>query len=241
MKYIFQWLADILNGMERGVIDFLSALVPYAVPVIPAYLTYYHTVDMMNFPPWVAVTAAFVVETLGMASVSTTIKFWRNNQRYKADQNKAPFWLALGTYIFYLVIVMSVNVLLEKVSGTRSNAIIWAIGLFTSLSAPSGVLVSIRTQYSEMLEERKEKKAGGIQSSQQPKQQPREQKEKHASDHKDKIPAMLEAEYKKSGRVLSLSEITASLKLEHSKNKGYVSTMRTKWMNDNNITKPPFP
>ena len=68
---IFEFLAKVLNGMERGIIDFISAFVPYAVPIIPAYLTFYHTRDMMDFPAWVAWTAAFVVEALGLASVAT--------------------------------------------------------------------------------------------------------------------------------------------------------------------------
>jgi uncharacterized membrane protein YidH (DUF202 family) len=158
---IFKTISDIVNGAEKSFLDLLSALVPYFVPVIPAYLTYYHTIEQMNFPPRVALTAAFVVEVLGITAVSTAIRFYRHNQRYKDAKNKAPFWLAIGTYVFYLVVVMMVNVILEIVAGTRSNAVITAIALFSLLSVPSGVLISIRTQFSEMLEERQERRSGG--------------------------------------------------------------------------------
>src|SRR6266508_3566336 len=114
---IFQAIADILNGAERSFLDLLSVIVPYAVPIIPAYLTYYHTRDEMAFPDWVAKTAAFVVEVLGITAVSTAIRFWRNNTMYKSEKEKAPFWLAVGVYVFYIVIVLSVNVILEIVSG----------------------------------------------------------------------------------------------------------------------------
>lgn len=158
MQKFFSELAEVLNNSERAVIDLLSAFVPYMVPVIPAYLTYFHTLELMKFPAWVAFTAAFVVETLGMASVSTTIRFWRNNQRYKSEANKAPFGLALSIYVMYLVIVLTVNVVLEMVSGERSGWIIFSIGLFSLLSVPSGVLISIRAQFTEMLSERAEAK-----------------------------------------------------------------------------------
>lgn len=155
----FQAIADVLNGAERSFLDLLSVLVPYAVPIIPAYLTYWHTLIEMDFPRWVAWTAAFVTEVLGITAVSTAIRFWRNNQIYKSDKERAPFWLAVGVYVFYIVIVLSVNVILEIVSGVRTGWVIFAIGLFSLLSFPSGVLISIRAQYTEMLEDRTERKA----------------------------------------------------------------------------------
>jgi hypothetical protein len=156
---LFQTITDILNGAERSFLDLLSVLVPYFVPVIPAYLTYFHTRDQMGFPHWVAVTAAFVVEVLGITAVSTAIRFWRNNQLYKADKERAPFWLAVGVYAFYILIVLAVNVILEIVAGARSGWVIFSIGLFSLLSVPSGILISIRAQYTEMLEDRNERKA----------------------------------------------------------------------------------
>ena len=154
MKAIFQFMADTINGAERAILDFLSAIVPYAVPFIPAYLTYFHTQDQMDFPWQVAGSAAFVVEVLGITAVSTAIRFYRYNMKYTASQNKAPFALAIFTYVFYLVIVLSVNVILELVANTRSGWVIFSIGLFSLLSVPSGILISIRTQFSEMLEDR---------------------------------------------------------------------------------------
>jgi hypothetical protein len=155
---IFQAIADVMNGAERSLLDLLSVLVPYFVPIIPAYLTFTHTRDLMGFPTWVAWTAAFVVEVLGITAVSTAIRFWRNNTIYKSEKEQAPFWLAVGVYVFYIAVVLSVNVLLEVVSGVRTAAVIWAIALFSLLSFPSGVLISIRAQYTEMLTDRQERR-----------------------------------------------------------------------------------
>lgn len=164
---LFAYISKVINGAEKSLLDLLSALVPYFVPIIPAYLTYYHTRDQMAFPVQVAWTAAFVVEVLGMTSISTAIRFYRHNQRYAKSliQNKAPFGLAIFTYAFYLVVVLSVNVLLEVEAEKREPVIILAIALFSLLSVPSGVLISIRSQYSEMLEDREARRNPPKQSS----------------------------------------------------------------------------
>lgn len=225
----FQFTADLINGAEKSFLDFLSALVPYCVPVIPAYLTFFHVQKEMAFPVWVAVTSAFVVETLGMASVSTAIRFWYHNQKYKKGDNKAPFQLAIGVYIFYIAVVILVNVILEIVSGNRGGWVILAIALFTLLSVPSGVLIAIRAQYSEVLDaidKRYHKSgnqpapAGGSDGTMR--------REKHASDYHDAIIKMLDAEHAKSGGVLTPKQITTRLKLHHGNNKGYVSTLINK-------------
>ena len=167
LSNVFETISETINGAEKSFLDLLSALVPWAVPVIPAYLTVYHTQHEMGFPVWVAFTAGFVTEVLGIASVSTSIKFYRHNLKYKDSKNHAPFWLALGTYVFYLVIVLTVNVLLEFVEGTRSASVIIAIGLFSLLSLPSAVLISIRAQHteilSEVIERREERKTQRVQ------------------------------------------------------------------------------
>ena len=150
----FRGLSNLINGAERSFLDALSAIVPYFVPVIPAYLTYFHTQDLMGFPSQVAFTAAFVVEVLGITAIATAIRFWRYNMRYKDVTKKAPFTLAIGVYVFYLLVVIMVNVILEVEDGSRNNTIILAIALFSLLSVPSGVLISIRSQFGEMLEDR---------------------------------------------------------------------------------------
>jgi len=244
LNNFFEYASQVLNGAERSFLDLLSIIVPYCVPIIPAYLTYYHTMNIMNFPAWVAATAAFVVEVLGITSVATAIRFYRHNQRYKKSiernaANSAPFWLAVFVYLFYIVIVLVVNVLLEKIAGTRSTGVIIAIALFTMLSFPSGVLISIRTQYTEILEEKQASRLinargglpmGGSQSPQPMGFNP-VARVKYASDYKDRIVSMLDDTYSNTGQVLAPKDITSKLKLEHANNKGYVSTLTKEWKN----------
>jgi hypothetical protein len=238
---LFRGISDVINGGENAIIDAISAITPYLVPIIPAYLTFFHVHDPqgMNFPVEIAWTSAIVVEFLGMSSMATTIRFWRNNQRYKSDKNQAPFWLALGTYIFYLAVTMTVNVLLEVESATRTTTVIWSIGLFSSLSVPSGVIISIRSIYRDMLDERNEQRKPPQGNNNQP--APREEKKKHASDFAPQIVAMLEKTWQNEKRVLAPKEITARLKLDHEKSKGYVSTKTAEWRAQNGIQKDAAP
>ena len=230
---LFGAISNTINGMEKSFLDLLSAIVPYFVPIIPAYLTYFHTRDQMDFPNNVAYTAAFVVEVLGITSVSTAIRFYRHNLRYKDVKNKAPFWLAVGTYAFYLVVVLLVNVILEIVANTRNGWVILSIGLFSLLSVPSGVLISIRTQFAEMLEERSRPAQPAPVYNAETKTPVL--RTKHASDYRDKILKILEQEYKRTGKVPAPKEITSRLKLEHSKNKGFVSTLTKEWREEKGI------
>lgn len=157
LEEIFTYISETINGGERAILDALSAIVPYTTAAIPAYLTYTHTRDIMMFPPSIAGLAAFTVEVLGVTAVSTAIRFLQWNQTHKDKKEKAPFMLAIGTYLFYVAITLSVNVVLEVYTATRAPAIIWAIALFSLLSIPSGVLISIRAQFGEMLEDKRER------------------------------------------------------------------------------------
>lgn len=232
---IFQALADTINGGEKAFVDFLSAIVPYLVPIVPSYLTYWHTLTIMGFPDWVAWTSAIVVETLGLASVSTSVKFWYHNKKYSNNANKAPFRLAIGVYIFYIVTVITVNVLLEIEDGTRNNLVIFCIALFSLLSFPSGVLISIRAQYREVLDsiEQRYHKPSAPVSAPAPSGTLRE---KHASDYRDKIIGLLDAEYGKSGGVLAPKDISVKLRLNHANSKGYISTLTKEWKRGKGIS-----
>jgi len=244
MINFFKLATDALNSGEKYIIDFISTFVPYAVPVIPAYLTYYHTINEMAFPSWVAWTAAFVVEALGLASVATAIRFWQHNKKYKTEANRAPFNLAVGVYICYIVIVIVVNVVLEIVAETRNGWVILSIALFSLLSFPASVLISIRYIHSDILEERQRAKKGGSNAPEQDNSpSPVSGKRRRvASQFQERIVTMLEKEYAASGRVLTPKEITAELKLDHDKAKGYVSTLTSKWKAENGIAgdKPQF-
>lgn len=152
MNRAFDSITKFLNGTEDSLINTLSIIVPWFVPVIPAYLTFRHSEINLQFPVWVAWTAAFVVEVLGLASMRTAVSFYEHNKHYTKQENKSPFRVALSIYSSYLLVVLVVNVLLDW-----QNGVVWwnvlAIGLFSLLSVPAAALISVRAQHTELLRE----------------------------------------------------------------------------------------
>lgn len=154
---IFERFSKIVNDGEDSVINLLCVVAPWLVPIIPAFLTYWHTVKDLGFPVWVAWTSAVVVEVLGLASMRTSISFFEHNKHYSKETNKAPFAVTISTYIFYLIVILTVNILLDVTNGVKWVNVI-AVGLFSLLSVPAGVLISVRTQHSELIKELSERR-----------------------------------------------------------------------------------
>ncbi len=251
---VFRVVSDTINGGENAIIDAISAVTPYLVPIIPAYMTFFHVHDprAMDFPVEIAWTAAIVVEFLGMGSIATTIRLFRNQQIQRAEKNKfqAGFWLALATYVFYLVITMTVNVMLERDLGDRSVTVIWAIALFSLLSVPSGVLIAVRAIYRDILEEKdaprlRPQSLQDLTTKEILKQSGYERKPKHASDYQSEISQAI-ASLHAAGSFPTPKMVTETLAknkivLDHERSKGYIHGKISQWARENNIEKPKNP
>lgn len=235
---MFEWLSASINGGERAIIDLASAVVPYLVPIIPAFLMYDHAMNDMGFEKPIAITAGVVVELLGLASVSTAVRFFLYNRRFKKDAknenpNKAPFKQAITIYAFYVIIVLVVNVILEVENDARSGWVITAIAAFSLLSFPSGWLVALRTGFAEMLEEKE-----SARSNNQNNNTPKPAKKVNASDKKAEILQLLDSHFQQTGEVLKPSQISARLNLDNETAKGYISTETSKWRKEKGIADP---
>lgn len=193
MNKIFDSIIRFLNGIEDSAINTLSIIVPWFVPVIPAYLTFRHSEINLQFPAWVAWTAAFVVEVLGLASMRTAVSFYEHNKRYSRDEKKAPFTVTVLIYAFYLSVVLVVNVLLDI-----QNGVVWwnvlAIGLFSLLSVPAAALISVRAQHTELLRDlernRSERRQARSESSQKVSESYRERSETLPKDWRNLRPTL---------------------------------------------------
>lgn len=157
MNKFFKAITDQIRNTEHALITFISAVIPWLVPLIPAYLTGYHVVNQLGLPEWAGWIIGSIVEGLGLASMSRTIAFWENNRKYTKDTNKMPLLVPLGTYLWYLVIVIVVNVLLEVEAGA-SPIRIWTVGLLATLSVPTAALISVTSIWTERLLERENQK-----------------------------------------------------------------------------------
>jgi hypothetical protein len=148
-----------VNSFEDSFVNFVSVIIPWLVPLIPAYILYNHLLTDLKWDrPW-ALVAGAVVEGLGLATVNTYFRFERHNRRYKDQKNKMPLWVVIVAYVWYLAIVLFVNVVFDWRAGVDFTRII-AILAFSTLSLPASALISVRGMHSEWKSEHERKYSG---------------------------------------------------------------------------------
>ncbi len=140
-----------IRGTEGSIVNLISAIAPWGAPSPVAYMTFDHCLNALHFPDLIAFITALVVEALGISSISTALSFWAHNQKYKGEDQKAPLILAISTFIFYISVVLILNVVIDVEKHIDSNGIIVARALLSLLSIPAGVLLATRAQQTELI------------------------------------------------------------------------------------------
>jgi len=149
---IEKWMKSMLainRAMETTLIDVVAAYTPWLASLVPAFLGYENVRRALHFEIWQALVYAAVVEALGLATVATTLQLWNWNQENK--DRRAPFALAMLTAVFYLVIVLLVNVLLDDGNAVQKGV----KALASSLAVVGALTVALRSQQSKLVQEAK--------------------------------------------------------------------------------------
>jgi hypothetical protein len=158
MDKFFDRLNDGIRNVEASFVNFISAVAPWLAPLVPAYMTYWHAIDTLKFPVWVAFPAALVVEILGFSAVSTYMMFWFFNRRNKATAKKAPLPLVVFAFLFYLALIVTSNILLDATNGAEW-AVIAVRALFTLQTIPAALIVVARAGHRSLLSDLAKEKA----------------------------------------------------------------------------------
>lgn len=152
MNNLFDKLNEGIRNVESSFVNFISAVAPWLAPLAPAYMTYWHAVDTLKFPVWVALPVALVVEILGFSAVSTYMTFWFFNRRNKASAKKAPIPLVVFAFAFYLALIVTSNILLDAFNKAEW-AVIAVRALFTLQTIPAALIVVARAGHKNLLTE----------------------------------------------------------------------------------------
>lgn len=145
-----EWRALIIAS-EKTLVSNVAATVPWLAPVVPAYLAWDNSISILSFPPGIAIVVAIAVEGLGMSVVSTAFELWDWNDTLQDEELSAPAWVAILAVVFYLVVVITVNVSLDL------GAPAWfAKAMLSLLSVPAVVTLALRSQHTRRLESRAE-------------------------------------------------------------------------------------
>jgi hypothetical protein len=230
-----------VNQFEDSFVNFISVIIPWLVPLIPAWIMYDHVTNKETGLGWekpLGFIAGAVVEGLGLATINTYFRFERHNKRYKDQKNKMPLWVVIVAYGWYLAIILFVNVVLDWIAGVHWTRIV-AITAFSTLSLPASALISVRGMYSEWKGEHDKKYArSDEQPAEQPEQKPVQERSPERSDEQEivrpsdreqEIIAYLNRVYKDEQRIAGPSEVARALKLDVTKAKGYISGKTQEW------------
>jgi hypothetical protein len=164
LQSFFDKMDEAVNNTEGSLVNFLTAFAPWLAPLAPAYMTYNHMVEFLQFPPFLAFVLALLVEILGFGTVSTGLDFWFYNRREKAGVKKAPLGIVIGVFFFYLILILISNVLVDVSNaylseGWQKLAVILVRAGLTLQTIPGALIVAVRTGHRELLREIKREKA----------------------------------------------------------------------------------
>ncbi len=154
-------LQDTSQTFERVIIDNVSAFTPWLAPLIPASMAYRNMITQLNFSPAISLLGAVAVEFLGLSAVATALEFWKFNEDKRKSDNSAPFIVALLTGVFYVVIILTVNAMLELDHSLEIK--VAAKALLSLLSVVAAVIIALRSQHrrrvKDIADEKSQRKA----------------------------------------------------------------------------------
>jgi hypothetical protein len=155
---LFDIINDWIRNSETSLVNLLSAIAPWGAPLAPAYMSYGGMTKHLGYTPFVAFIIAGVIEILGLATVHTTLVFWKYNKRYSNEAKKMPTLLAGGMFALYLVIILMTNVVLEWPQQWDYTPIL-ARALLSLLAVPASIILAVRALHTETINDLKDKNA----------------------------------------------------------------------------------
>lgn len=168
---IFDRINDWIRDAEGSLVNLLSAIAPWGAPLAPAYMSFRGMQLHLGYTPFVALVVAAVIEILGLATVHTTLVFWKHNRRYSKEDNKMPTTLAGGMFALYLVIILTVNIALEWPVKWVYTPIL-ARALLSLLAVPASITLAVRALHTELLHDMQRKRVQPTATNPQPVAQP---------------------------------------------------------------------
>lgn len=153
----FEQLNEGIRNTESSVVNLLSAVAPWLAPIAPAYMTYQHAVGVLDFPIWIALPIAAVVEIMGFSALSTFMEFWFFNRRNPAGYKKAPIETVVIAFAVYLITIISSNVLLDAFDNSKP-IVITVRAMLAIQTIPAAIIVIVRAGHREFLKEIKKDK-----------------------------------------------------------------------------------
>lgn len=260
------WLAEFFNrqrevieAAETPFAKLAIFVLPVMAPLVPAFMTGLHMfrllIELFTFQyaneisGFMSIVIGITLELLGYIGAILFIQSLFQWIKTRKTEYILPFTLNGLAYMFYLVAMWLINFQLGKYFGTPEivNNI---FGLLSFITVPTGLLAAnhlsqkeLKEDEKEMREEKRKERLEKLKIKhgyhEEPKvyQQDIERVEqKKASEYKDKIWKYLDEQYQKHKHVARVVEVTSKFNLPYDKAKGFVSSQRKMWMEQNGIS-----
>jgi hypothetical protein len=156
---IFERINAAIEDAESSIITLATTLIPWLAPLLPAYLTYSHLTAEIQINPIISGAMAVTVELLGLSAVSTAFSAMRHNKVHRAEKRRVSLAFPVGAYLFYIAVVIIVNVVLALPLAETARPYIHAtvLALLTLISAPAFVIAVARQEQREINKEWQER------------------------------------------------------------------------------------
>lgn len=152
-----KWVISLLEGalrlshaFERLLVDVAVGYVPLLAPIIPASLAFDSLFNVLHMGFWVSLIGAAVVEFLGLGTVTTVTQFVDYNATMGEGDPPAPITTAALVAGFYMIVVLTVNVLLDDSELIERFSKL----LLSTLSVAGALTISLRSQHTRRLAEK---------------------------------------------------------------------------------------
>ena len=141
-----------VQNLEYGMVKVAASTSLWLAPTVPAVMTFYSLRDHLGFHWTVALSSAAVAEFFNVTSMDTIMSIRKYNRLKSAaapEQKSIYAWVAFGAYV---TIILVVNVVTESVSGAHWSIVLSKL-LLCLFSPVAGLLLSTRSQLSDLIEE----------------------------------------------------------------------------------------
>lgn len=141
---------------ESLLIDIVARIMPWFTAAIPAYFSRQAVLDHYGIDGWFSWVVVAIVELLGVSAIHTAVQFNHfNHSKGEKIDYKAPAGIAYGVSVIYLVVIVTLNIVLDITPRMDTAAIMELVGkaLLSLLAAPSAVILAIRAQHASVVDE----------------------------------------------------------------------------------------
>lgn len=207
-----------MNGTEKSIVKIVAKIAPWLAPVPSAYFVARSSMAYLNLPLPMAVVAAIIIETLGLATVHTALWAYEWNLYKRKTDPSAPVALAVSLISAYMIATWGLVVVLEvwPQGATFAPAIFPVLAIVGTVNL---VMIS-RQEWRETTVQ--EQKAEARQRRQQRKQQDSRKVPEGWREFLAQYPNMLEMTGRQIGKLANVTERTGNNWKREVRNNGQV-------------------